>query len=46
MGSAVVTSHPQAEEFLKRGVANMVRFITKRGYAEKDTDTWMKETLR
>ena len=46
MGSAVVTSHPQAEEFLKRDVANMVRFFRKRGYAEKDTDTWMKETLR
>lgn len=43
MGSAVLVSHPQADEFLKRDVANMVRFFRKRGIFERDTDSWMKE---
>ena len=43
MGSAVVASHPQAEEFLRRDVANMVRFFRKRGMVGKDTDSWIKE---
>jgi len=43
MGSAVLTSHPQANEFLKRDVSNMVRFFRKRGVFEKDVDSWMKE---
>lgn len=42
MGSAVLASHPQAEEFLKRDVANMVRFFRKRGIFEKDADSWME----
>jgi RIO kinase 1 len=46
MGSAVVSSHPQAEEFLRRDVANMVRFFRKRGIVKKDIDSWMKETTR
>ena len=43
MGSAVVASHPQATDFLKRDVANMVRFFRKRGIAGKDADSWMEE---
>jgi len=43
MGSAVLTSHPRAEEFLKRDVANMVRFFRKRGLSKLDPDSWVKE---
>jgi RIO kinase 1 len=43
MGSAVLTSHPRAEEFLRRDVANMVRFFRKRGVSRVDADSWMKE---
>jgi len=43
MGSAVVTSHPQAEEFLRRDVDNMVRFFRKRGLGGRDADSWMEE---
>ncbi len=46
MGSAVLSSHPQAEEFLKRDVANMVRFFRKRGIAEQDADSWMEAISR
>lgn len=45
MGSAVLNSHPQAEEFLKRDVNNMVRFFRKRGIFEKDADWWLKELI-
>jgi RIO kinase 1 len=41
MGSAVLSSHPQAEEFLRRDVANMVRFFRKRGIAREGADYWM-----
>ncbi len=40
MGSAVLTSHPRAQEFLRRDVANMVRFFGKRGIFKHDTDWW------
>ncbi len=43
MGSAVLASHPQAAEFLRRDVANMVRFFRKRGIEGKGTDSWMEE---
>ncbi len=43
MGSAVVASHPQSEDFLRRDVANMVRFFRKRGIATKDADSWIRE---
>ncbi|MBI3858639.1 MAG: serine protein kinase RIO [Thaumarchaeota archaeon] len=43
MGSAVLTSHPQAEEYLKRDVGNMVRFFRKRGIVKKDTESWLGE---
>jgi len=45
MGSAVLNSHPQAEEFLKRDVTNMIRFFRKRGIFEKDADFWLKELI-
>lgn len=43
MGSAVLSSHPQAEEFLRRDVTNMVRFFKKRGLFSKGADVWLKE---
>ena len=43
MGSAILLSHPQAEEFLKRDVANMVRFFRKRGIFKKDVDSWLED---
>lgn len=43
MGSAVLTSHPQADEFLKRDVNNMVRFFRKRGISKEDTEFWMEK---
>ncbi|MDG6985570.1 MAG: serine protein kinase RIO [Nitrososphaerota archaeon] len=36
MGSAVLSSHPQAEEYLRRDVTNMVRFFRKRGIAVEE----------
>ena len=41
MGSAVLTSHPQSDEFLRRDVNNMVRFFSKRGIIRKDAEYWM-----
>jgi RIO kinase 1 len=46
MGSAVLTSHPQAEEFLKRDLSNMVRFFRKRGISVEDADFWMREIVK
>ncbi len=46
MGSAVLLSHPQAEEYLKRDVSNMVRFFKKRGIFKRDADSWMEELVR
>ena len=43
MGSAVLTSHPQALDFLRRDVANMVRFFRKRGIVREDADFWMEK---
>jgi RIO kinase 1 len=45
MGSAVLNSHPQAEEYLRRDVTNMVRFFRKRGIFERDADYWLKELI-
>ena len=42
MGSAVLTSHPQASDYLRRDVSNMVRFFKKRGIFHKDTEAWLK----
>jgi len=46
MGSAVLSSHPQSEEFLKRDVSNMVRFFRKRGIVKTDADSWMEKIVR
>ena len=46
MGSAVLSSHPQSEEFLKRDVSNMVRFFRKRGIVKADADFWMEKIVR
>ena len=46
MGSAVLSSHPQAAEFLKRDVANMVRFFRKRGIEKEDPGSLMEGLLR
>jgi RIO kinase 1 len=46
MGSAVLTSHPQADEFLRRDVANMVRFFRKRGITKKDADFWVEKITK
>ena len=46
MGSAVVSSHPQAGEFLKRDVANMVRFFRKRGLGGKDAGSLLEEITK
>ncbi len=42
LGSAVLISHPQAEEFLHRDLTNMVRFFKKRGLFEKDAASWLE----
>lgn len=46
MGSAVLDSHPQAEEYLRRDISNMVRFFRKRGIFEKDADSWLKDLIQ
>jgi len=46
MGSAVLSSHPQSEEFLRRDVSNMVRFFRKRGIAKGDADSLMEEIVK
>lgn len=43
MGSAVLTSHPQADEYLRRDVGNMVRFFKKRGIVKNDVEYWMEK---
>lgn len=45
MGSAVLNSHPQAAEFLKRDVSNMVRFFRKRGIFQKDAEAWLEDLI-
>jgi RIO kinase 1 len=45
MGSAVLTSHPQSEEFLRRDITNMVRFFKRRGIFDRDADSWLKDLI-
>lgn len=45
MGSAVLTSHPQASEYLRRDISNMVRFFMKRGIFHKSAEAWLKEMV-
>jgi RIO kinase 1 len=46
MGSAVLSSHPQSEELLKRDLSNMVRFFRKRGITKNDAGSWMEEIVK
>ncbi len=46
MGSAVVLSHPQAEEFFRRDVSNMVRFFRRRGLQRRDAESWLEELAK
>lgn len=46
MGSAVLTSHPQAAEYLKRDVSNMVRFFRKRGIFSEEADVLFGEVVK
>lgn len=46
MGSAVLTSHPQAEEFLRRDISNMVRFFRKRGIGFRGPDDWAEAIMQ
>jgi RIO kinase 1 len=46
MGSAVLSSHPQSAEFLRRDITNMVRFFRKRGIAGKQADEWLGEIVK
>jgi len=45
MGSAVLNSHPQAQEFLRRDISNMVRFFRKRGLFEKEAESWLRQLV-
>jgi len=38
MGSAVLASHPESKELLRRDITNVVRFFKKRGVYEKEPD--------
>ena len=46
MGSAVTKSHPQAANFLRRDISNMVRFFKKRGIFEKEAEDWFGEITK
>ena len=46
MGSAVLSSHPQASEYLRRDLANMVRFFRKRGISGKDASELEAEVTK
>ena len=46
LGSAVLISHPQAVEFLRRDLTNMVRFFKKRGLFARDVDYWLGKMVR
>ncbi|MDA4117260.1 MAG: serine protein kinase RIO [Thaumarchaeota archaeon] len=43
MGSAVLTSHPEAKELLLRDVTNIVRFFKKRGVYQKEPEKILEE---
>jgi RIO kinase 1 len=45
MGSAVLTSHPEAKELLLRDISNMVRFFRKRGVYEKAPEEILETIL-
>ena len=41
MGSAVLSSHPEATDFLRRDLVNVVRFFKKRGLVAGDAESWL-----
>ena len=43
MGSAVLSSHPRAQEYLRRDVGNMVRFFRKRGVFKQSAESFMEK---
>jgi len=45
MGSAVITSHPQAKEFLLRDITNIVRFFKKRGIGAQEPSELLGEIV-
>jgi len=45
MGSAVLTTHPEAKELLLRDVTNMVRFFKKRGIYERAPEEIVEEIV-
>jgi RIO kinase 1 len=44
-GSAILTSHPRATEFLGRDIRNMVAFFKKRGIFERSAEDWLEELV-
>jgi RIO kinase 1 len=45
MGSAVDITHPQASEFLRRDITNMVHFFSKRGIFHKKAEFWLEKIV-
>ena len=45
MGSAVLASHPRANEFLLRDLSNMVRFFRRRGIFEAEAEVLLKRLI-
>ncbi len=45
-GSAVLFSHPEAVQFLRRDITNMVRFFRKRGIFHKEAEIWLEEITK
>lgn len=46
MGSAILASHPRANEFLLRDLSNMVRFFRRRGIFEAEADKLFQRVIK
>jgi RIO kinase 1 len=46
LGAAVLSSHPEALDFLRRDLTNVVRFFKKRGLLTEDVQTWMGRIVK